>query len=107
MFVRAFLDASQFACPFNLKMLDCFQAIAKARAFNFFNFDDFNASEYDLYNKLEYGDINWLLPRKFLAFIGPADNRTAHPPEFYIKYFLKNDVKTVIRLNNILYDSYT
>ncbi|ENN71489.1 hypothetical protein YQE_11785, partial [Dendroctonus ponderosae] len=87
-------------------MIDCYQAVAKAQSFNFFNFDDFNVSEYDLYNKLEYGDINWLLPRKFLAFIGPADNRTAHPPEFYIKYFLKNDVKTVIRLNNVLYDSY-
>ncbi|XP_050293486.1 dual specificity protein phosphatase CDC14C-like isoform X2 [Anthonomus grandis grandis] len=105
--IKPFLDASQFPCQFAIKMIDCFQAIAKAQAFNFFNFEDFNASEYDLYNKLEFGDLNWLLPRKFLAFIGPADNRTAHPPEFYIKYFLKNDVKTVIRLNNVLYDAYT
>ncbi|XP_019769764.1 dual specificity protein phosphatase CDC14C isoform X2 [Dendroctonus ponderosae] len=104
--LKPFLDASQCFCQFTLKMIDCYQAVAKAQSFNFFNFDDFNVSEYDLYNKLEYGDINWLLPRKFLAFIGPADNRTAHPPEFYIKYFLKNDVKTVIRLNNVLYDSY-
>ncbi|XP_030762540.1 dual specificity protein phosphatase CDC14B-like [Sitophilus oryzae] len=103
---RPFLDASQYPCQFTLKLLDCLQAISKAIAFNFFNFEDFNSSEYDLYNKLEFGDINWLVPRKFLAFIGPTDNRTSHPPEFYIKYFIKNDVKTVIRLNNVLYDSY-
>ncbi|KAF7277897.1 hypothetical protein GWI33_009150 [Rhynchophorus ferrugineus] len=104
---RPFLDASQLPCQFTLKLFDCLNAIAKAVAFNFFNFDDFNCSEYDLYDKLEFGDLNWLVPRKFLAFIGPTDNRTSHAPEFYIKYFLKNDVKTVVRLNNVLYDSYT
>ncbi|CAG9764811.1 unnamed protein product [Ceutorhynchus assimilis] len=103
---KHFLDASQFICQFTLKIIDCYQAIAKAIIFNFFNFNDFNSLEYDLYNKLEYGDLNWLLPRKFLAFIGPADNGTAHSPGFYIKYFLKNDVKTVVRLNTVKYDSY-
>ncbi|KAL1501126.1 hypothetical protein ABEB36_006511 [Hypothenemus hampei] len=103
--LKPFVDASQFVCTFTLKLIDCYNALAKAQTFNFVNLEDFNVSEYDLFNKLEYGNINWLLPRKFLAFIGPADNWTAHPPEFYIKYFLKNDVKTVIRLNNILYDA--
>ncbi|KAJ8961968.1 hypothetical protein NQ317_000887 [Molorchus minor] len=102
---RPFLDASQFPCGFTLKIIDCLQAISKALIFNFFDFDDFNIAEYDLHDKLQYGDMNWILPRKFLAFIGPADNQTAHRPEFYIKYFLKNDIKTVIRLNSAIYDS--
>ncbi|XP_060536773.1 dual specificity protein phosphatase CDC14C-like [Cylas formicarius] len=104
---KAFLDASQVPSQFTIKLNDCYCAIAKAVAFNFFDFDDFNVSEYDLYNRLEFGDMNWLLPRKFLAFIGPTDNWTAHSPAFYIKYFLKNDIKTVIRLNNVLYDAYS
>lgn len=88
-------------------MLDCLFAIQKARAFNFFDFDDFNINEYDTYDKLQNGDMNWLLPRKFLAFIGPTDNElmNSHPPDFYIQYFLKNDIRTVIRLNNKVYDS--
>ncbi|KAK9687113.1 Dual specificity phosphatase, catalytic domain [Popillia japonica] len=51
--------------------------------------------------------MNWLVPRKFLAFIGPTECEfmNGHPPEFYIKYFLRNDVKTVIRLNNKMYDA--
>ncbi|XP_066249539.1 dual specificity protein phosphatase CDC14A-like [Euwallacea similis] len=103
---KAFFDASQFICPFVLKMLNCFQTIVKGNTFNFSNFVGFNSSEYDLYNKLKYDDINWLLPRKFLAFIGPADDNNARSLEFYIKYFPKNDVKTVIGLNNTIYDSY-
>nr|XP_023012477.1 dual specificity protein phosphatase CDC14B-like [Leptinotarsa decemlineata] len=102
---KPYLDASQYPGGFTLKIPDCILAIQKALSFNFFNFDDFNVTEYDLYDKLQYGDMNWLVPRKFLAFIGPSDNKTAHPPEFYIKYFLKNDVKTVIRLNSIIYNS--
>lgn len=98
------MDASQYASTFTLKIIDIMQAVFKARTFNFFNFDDFNVSEYDLYDKLQYGDMNWLIPRKFLAFIGPAANGSAHPPEFYLRYFLKNDVKTVIRLNAAIYD---
>lgn len=75
--------------------------------FNFFNFHDFNAAEYDTYDKLLNGDMNWLVPRKFLAFVGPVQNEAiinCHPPHFYFKYFLENDVKTVIRLNNKMYD---
>lgn len=76
--------------------------------FNFFDFNDFNTLEYDTHSKLQYGDMNWLVPRKFIAFIGPTDFEVNHtrPPEHYIKYFLKNDIRTVIRLNNKTYNSF-
>nr|CAH7743471.1 unnamed protein product [Callosobruchus chinensis] len=89
---KPYIDASQISCGFHLCILDVLQAVHKAVQFNFFNFNDFNVSEYDLYDRLQYGDINWLLPRKFLAFIGPSDSNQAHPAEYYLKYFLKNDV---------------
>ncbi|KAL3287910.1 hypothetical protein HHI36_002367 [Cryptolaemus montrouzieri] len=101
------MDASQIPCPYTIKLDFCFNAIAKAMAFNFFNFEDFDVTEYDMYEKLQFGDMNWLVPRKLLAFIGPNTNEflNGHPPDYYIKYFLKNDIKTVIRLNNKMYDS--
>lgn len=104
---RAFVDASQGYSQYTLHILDCFNAVQKALSFNFFNFSDFNVVEYDVYDKLQNGDMNWLLPRKFLAFIGPSDNDllNGHPPDFYIDYFLDNDVKTVVRLNNRVYDA--
>ncbi|XP_022902571.1 dual specificity protein phosphatase CDC14C-like [Onthophagus taurus] len=104
---KNFVDASQGVSSYTLRLLDCFQAIEKARAFNFFNFKDFNCLEYDTYDKIQNGDLNWLLPRKFIAFIGPTDCEfmNGHAPEFYLKYFLRNDVKSVIRLNNKVYDA--
>ncbi|GJQ66132.1 hypothetical protein Trydic_g4197 [Trypoxylus dichotomus] len=104
---RNFVDASQGMSNYTIRLIDCFHAIEKAKMFNFFNFNDFNVLEYDTYDKIQNGDMNWLVPRKFLAFIGPTecDFMNGHPPEFYIKYFLRNDIKTVIRLNNKVYDS--
>lgn len=86
--------------------MDCFNAIQKASILNFFNFSDFNYEEYDRHDRLEHGDMNWLVPRKFLAFIGPTESEVncGHKPSFYVEYFLENDIKTVIRLNNKVYD---
>ncbi|KAI4468128.1 tyrosine specific protein phosphatase and dual specificity protein phosphatase [Holotrichia oblita] len=106
-YFRNFVDASQGISNYTIRLIDCLQAIEKAKTFNFFNFNDFNVLEYDTYDKIQNGDMNWLVPRKFLAFIGPTECEfmNGHPPEFYVKYFLRNDVKTVIRLNNKMYDA--
>lgn len=105
---RPFLDASQTPNKYYLQLCDCFNAVQKAIVSNLFNFNDFNFMEYDTYDKLQYGGINWIIPRKFLAFVGPSDDQlvNGHCPEFYLSYFLKNDVKTVIRLNNCKYDAF-
>lgn len=104
---KQFMDASQIPCRYTISIDYFFYAIGKARALNFFDFEDFDVNEYDMYEKMQYGDMNWLVPRKFLAFIGPNTNEilTGHPPQYYLKYFLKNDIRTVIRLNNKMYDS--
>ncbi|CAH0717872.1 unnamed protein product, partial [Brenthis ino] len=86
--------------------MDCLQGLAKAHDLKMFNFQDFNYEEYVRLDKIQGGDLNWIIPGKFLAFIGPVDYSVAlyHPPEIYIEYFLENNVKTVIRLNKRLYD---
>lgn len=100
------MDASQGGSSWTINLLDCFNSILKASNLGFFNFKDFNPNEYDKYDRLQNGDLNWLLPRKFLAFIGPTDHTIPnyHSPEFYIQYFVQNDVRTVIRLNSATYD---
>lgn len=90
-------------------MYDCYSAISKSLAFNFFNFTDFNFQHYDTFDLLEKGNLNWIVPRKLLGFLGPNDLRTgvARSSSFYTDYFLKHDIKTVIRLNEKQYDSST
>jgi len=61
--------------------------------------------------KLENGDLNWIVPRKFLAFSSPhaqsrvVNNYPQHAPEAYLAYFKRNNVTVVIRLNDKLYDA--
>lgn len=108
------MDASQGGgSGYTIHLNDVLSAVYKAQLFGFFNFEDFDVHEYNHFNMLEHGDLNWILPRKFLAFIGPIDHGeyygfepgvSCHSASYYINYFLDNNVRAVIRLNNKLYD---
>ncbi|KAK9497344.1 hypothetical protein O3M35_004678 [Rhynocoris fuscipes] len=106
-----FRDASSGVSVFHVTLLDCLQAVYKAYHLGFFNFDDFDVDEYEYYERVENGDLNWIVPQKFLAFCGPhaitkiENGYPLHSPESYFSYFRKNNVKTVIRLNKKIYDS--
>ncbi|XP_022119128.2 dual specificity protein phosphatase CDC14C isoform X1 [Pieris rapae] len=103
---RPFQDATQGDSCYTISLIDCLQALLRARNLGFFNFQDFNYEEYDRLDKIQGGDLNWLIPGKYLAFIGPVDYSVSlyHPPEMYVSYFLENNVRIVIRLNKKLYD---
>ncbi|KAM9849187.1 dual specificity protein phosphatase CDC14AB isoform 2-T2 [Aulostomus maculatus] len=106
-----FRDASFGNCTFNLTVLDCLQGIRKALQHGFFNFETFDVDEYEHYERVENGDLNWVVPGKFLAFSGPhpktkvENGYPLHAPEAYFPYFRKHNVMTVIRLNKKIYDS--
>lgn len=60
---------------------------------------------------MENGDLNWLLPEKFIAFSGPHDKSKIkngymyHAPEMYFNYFRQNNVRTIVRLNVRMYEA--
>ncbi|XP_049880368.1 uncharacterized protein LOC126376860 [Pectinophora gossypiella] len=103
---RPFQDATQGDSCNTISLMDCLCALRKARELGFFSFQDFNYEEYERLDKIQGGDLNWIVPGKFLAFIGPVDYSVSlfHPPEMYIDYFKDNNVKIVIRLNKRMYD---
>lgn len=86
---------------------DCLNALQKAASFGFFNFNDFDVNEYEKYEDIRNGDLSWIVPQKFLAFVGPSTEPGTpyHPPECYIDYFLKNGVIAVVRSNKKSYDA--
>lgn len=79
----------------------------KAQKYGLFNFQDFNLSEYEKYSQMKNGDLNWLVPHKLIAFVGPNTDKDTHyhPPEKYFNYFIKNNVEAIIRLNRKCYDA--
>ncbi|GMI15999.1 hypothetical protein TrVE_jg1399 [Triparma verrucosa] len=106
-----FHDASPCVCTYNLTVLDCLRGIGKARQFRFFDFSTFDCTEYEYFEQVENGDLNWHISDKILCFAGPHNSREISKegyrtltPEDYIPYFKKKNVKLVVRLNKKYYD---
>uniref|UniRef100_A0A2K5JJQ3 Cell division cycle 14C n=1 Tax=Colobus angolensis palliatus TaxID=336983 RepID=A0A2K5JJQ3_COLAP len=106
-----FRDAAYGSCNFYITLLDCFHAVKKAMQYGFLNFNSFNLDEYEHYEKPENGDLNWIIPDRFIAFCGPhsrtrlESGHPQHSPETYIQYFKNHNVTTIIRLNKRMYDA--
>ncbi|XP_054722708.1 LOW QUALITY PROTEIN: dual specificity protein phosphatase CDC14C-like [Uloborus diversus] len=107
----SFRDASVGPSTYHLGLLDCFRAIKKALINGFFSFENFDVADYEHYERVESGDLNWIVPNKFIAFCGPhpkskiENGYPLHSPESYIPYFRKHNVTTIVRLNKKIYDA--
>jgi cell division cycle 14 len=42
--------------------------------------------EYEHYERVENGDLNWIIPNKFVAFMGPVDRRAEGQRSGYTPY---------------------
>jgi len=70
-----------------------------------YKFRVFDYKEYEFNHKLENGDMNWIIPKKILAFSSPNDNkREGIPPAQFLETFKIMGIKSIIRLNETLYD---
>lgn len=105
-----FHDASPCRCTYDLTVLDCLHGLAKARMYRYFDFDDFDVEEYEYFEQVENGDLNWIMKDKILAFAGPQHKREMSregyctlTPEDYIPYFLQKNIGIVVRLNKRCY----
>lgn len=105
-----FRDPTWGISTYHLSVLDCLRALAKGKRIGWIDFNDFNVMEYEYFEKVENGDLNWIVPNKFVAFSGPrarcmemCGNRALMPKD-YVDYFKQTGVTTVIRLNKRMYD---
>lgn len=105
-----FHDASPCACNYQLTILDCLRGLAKAHSYGFFDFDNFDVQEYEHFEQVENGDLNWIMYGKCLAFAGPSYEKRVSPegyctlaPADYIPYFKSKKVALVVRLNKKAY----
>jgi cell division cycle 14 len=85
-------------------------ALEKAMKLGWYNPTTFNVTEYQYYEKIENGDLNWIIPNKFVAFSTPIDEARAaqefaFSPDFYVPIFKKLGIGLVVRLNNKEYDA--
>ena len=104
-------DASPSVDPFQLTTLDVLRGIARARDSHFFSFTSFDIEEYEHFEKVEQGDLNWIAEGRFVAFAGPHDARTVTAEGYcttavddLVPYFRRKGVTAVVRLNKKYYE---
>ena len=86
-------------------MPDVLKAIENAKNRGWYNIDSFDVTNYENLNKLDEGDINWIIPKALIATSSPAiHNAEGLPPSFYMPFFRENNVTGIVRLNEKLYD---
>merc|ERR1719410_1165974 len=106
-----FRDASMGLCSYiNCNVKECIYSIYNAVQWKYLDFDSFKVDEYEHYERVECGDLNILIPNKFIAFAGPyfkefdEEGYPALTPDFYLPIWRKFKVSTIIRLNKKCYD---
>ena len=126
-------DASPVECTYDLSVRDCLAGLDRARRLGFFRFGNapppppplpsspphataspppaFDIDEYEHFEQVENGDLNWIVAGRILAFAGPQSRRLTTPegycvlsPEDYAPYFRSRNVSLVVQLNRGGYD---
>ena len=87
-----FRDATMGSCSYKCTIHHCLQGMQFAIALGWYNYSTFDVQQYQFYEKVENGDLNWILPGKFIAFSGPlnvTDKYGSFTPEDYVPIFKK------------------
>lgn len=106
-----FRDAINGECTYKCTILDCLRGLEYAIKLKWYVFETFNVKQYEEYERVDNGDMNWIIPNKFLAMSAPSntqydqDGYRTFTPEDYVPIFRKWGVGLVIRLNNETYES--
>lgn len=95
---------------FDLFVLDCLQGLEHSIKLKLFVWERFNVESYEFFEKVENGDLSWVLPGRMLAFAGPyhtnidEEGFPTWTPEDYVPLFKDAGIRLVIRLNRKMYD---
>ena len=73
-----------------------------------YNPSSFDIKTYEFYEKVDNGDINWIIPNRMLAFSTPIESTkgddAAFTPDFYAPILKKLGVTMIVRLTAKDYD---
>ncbi|KAL4435803.1 hypothetical protein ABPG74_015771 [Tetrahymena malaccensis] len=97
--------------PYDMTVLDCLKGLEKAISLGWFSLENFNLVQYTNMYLFENGDMNWIIPNKFLAFSNPyatqydKANRRRCTVEDIIPKFQQLGIERIVRLNSEEYDA--
>jgi cell division cycle 14 len=109
-----FRDASCGVPSYTLGVADVIRGAFRAKEVGFIKWgagEELDLDEYEHYEQVENGDLNWIVPGKLMAFSGPSATPKHYggwrtfTPEDYVPYFRTKGVTKVVRLNKKMYEA--
>eukprot|EP00928_Gymnodinium_smaydae_P054404 TRINITY_DN38180_c0_g1_i1.p1 TRINITY_DN38180_c0_g1~~TRINITY_DN38180_c0_g1_i1.p1 ORF type:complete len:435 (-),score=71.62 TRINITY_DN38180_c0_g1_i1:293-1597(-) len=106
----SFRDVARGASSFPLSILACLEGLHAGIRFGWFDYSTFSLADYEFHQQVDNGDMNWIIPNKFLAFAGPQSERMdpdgfiACTPSDLAPTFHSKGVEIIVRLNSKQYD---
>lgn len=103
--LATYRDSSGGPDTYKLSIYDVLAGLERAIGLGWYDFKTFDVHEYEYYEKVENGDLNWIIPNKFIALMGPSGKsvdkhgHSQHTPEDYEPLFKALNVERIIRLN--------
>ncbi|OHT05058.1 hypothetical protein TRFO_06046 [Tritrichomonas foetus] len=108
--LKPYRDASTLPCTYDLTVLSCLKGLQKAMELGWYNLETFNQEEWEKYEQVENGDMNWLIPGKLMAFATPYNTNILNggwrvaTPKDVLPIFKKYKINHVIRLCQKFYN---
>jgi cell division cycle 14 len=87
---RPFRDAICGECTYQCTILDCLRGLEYGMKLGWYNSKTFNVKEYEEYERVDNGDMNWIIPGKFIAFSSPSAKPYDADGVIFNKKFYKN-----------------
>jgi cell division cycle 14 len=69
---KPYRDAIYGSCSYNCTIYDCLRGLEYGIKLGWYNPSTFKVKEYEEYERVDNGDMNWIIPGKFLAFSSPS-----------------------------------
>ena len=107
--LKPYRDASTVPSTYDLTVISCLKGLRKGMDLGWYIPDDFDPEDWEFYEQVENGDMNWLIPGKLLAFATAYDNcnmrgwKVATPQEL-VPVFKKKGITCVVRLCEKFYN---
>lgn len=107
---KPFRDAIMGESTYKCTIEHCLNGLYFGIKLGWYDYETFDTKKYEKYEKVENGDMNWIVPKKFLAFAGPSKNKyddngyRQFTPEDYCLIFKKFNIDLVVRLNSKKYE---
>ena len=108
--LKPYRDASSFPSTYDLTVLSCLKGLYKGLQLGWYNPDTFDADDWNKYEQVENGDMNWIIPGKLMAFATPYSSNIIQgcfkvcTPREIAPVFKKKGITTIVRLCQKFYD---